>query len=204
MLNDVFEHFKRNYPNDDILYQSHANLKKKLEMFQSFSAGDEPQKDQNKGNKQEKKKGFMGYALPQELEKAIKMKGYKEPTPIQKKTIPLIMDGRDVVACSRTGSGKTAAFLIPILARLRKHSTTVGTRCLIILPTRELALQVLLSISPFKISLSFRMVFLSGRVILWWLFLGKKRDETERLPPLSNSSWSSWTSLTFCWWEAMD
>lgn len=52
-------------------------------------------------------------------------KGYNNPTPVQRKTIPLIMAGNDVVAMARTGSGKTAAFLIPMIERLKSHSTTV-------------------------------------------------------------------------------
>jgi len=52
-------------------------------------------------------------------------KGFKLPTPIQRKTIPLIMDGNDVVAMARTGSGKTAAFLIPMLEKLKSHSAKV-------------------------------------------------------------------------------
>jgi len=71
--------------------------------------------------------------------KAIKQKGFKIPTPIQKKAIPLIMEGCDVVACSRTGSGKTGAFLIPMINRLKSHSNIVGTRAVIVVPSRELA-----------------------------------------------------------------
>lgn len=56
--------------------------------------------------------------------------------------IPLILDGKDVVAMARTGSGKTAAFLIPLFEKLKSHLTT-GARSLILSPTRELALQTL-------------------------------------------------------------
>lgn len=73
--------------------------------------------------------------------KAVLQKGYKVPTPIQRKCIPLIMQGQDVVGMARTGSGKTAAFLIPLLERLKSHSAKVGARALVLSPSRELAMQ---------------------------------------------------------------
>lgn len=76
------------------------------------------------------------------LFKAIQKKGYKQPTPIQRKTIPLLRAGNDVLAMARTGSGKTAAYLIPLIERLKVHSVRVGIRALVIAPTRELALQI--------------------------------------------------------------
>lgn len=75
--------------------------------------------------------------------KSIARKGYKLPTPIQRKGIPPIMEGRDVVGMARTGSGKTAAFVVPMIERLRMHSAQVGARALILSPSRELALQTL-------------------------------------------------------------
>jgi len=60
------------------------------------------------------------------LMKAIARKGYKNPTPIQRKTIPAIMDGRDVVGMARTGSGKTACFVLPMVEKLKIHSAKVG------------------------------------------------------------------------------
>lgn len=53
----------------------------------------------------------------------------------------MIIEGRDVVACSKTGSGKTAAFLIPLINMLKEHSKVVGIRALIVSPSRELAIQ---------------------------------------------------------------
>jgi len=67
--------------------------------------------------KKAKKKGFESLDLEDNLLRAIKLKGYKVPTAIQKKVIPLFLEGRDVIASARTGSGKTAAFLIPLIAR---------------------------------------------------------------------------------------
>ncbi len=94
-------------------------------------------------NKKKKSGGFQSMNLIYPVYKAILNKGFNVPTPIQRKTIPLILEGRDVIASSKTGSGKTAAFMIPLLNRLKGHSTIVGTRALILLPTRELALQVI-------------------------------------------------------------
>ncbi|KAH7729314.1 ATP-dependent RNA helicase DDX54 [Aphelenchoides avenae] len=72
--------------------------------------------------------------------KGIQKMGYKQPTPIQRKAIPPIMDGKDVVGMSRTGSGKTAAFVVPMLQKLKQRDT-MGCRALLLSPTRELALQ---------------------------------------------------------------
>ena len=94
---------------------------------------------QNKKTK--KAKGFKVFHLTEEIYQGIKNIGYKNPTPIQKKIIPEIMSGFNIIAHSRTGSGKTAAFLLPMLAKLKKHSQIVGTRCLILSPVRDLAYQ---------------------------------------------------------------
>jgi superfamily II DNA/RNA helicase len=67
---------------------------------------------------------------------------FKEQPIFNFQTIPLIMDGCDVVAMARTGSGKTACFLIPLLEKLRTRVGTAGARALILSPTRELAVQV--------------------------------------------------------------
>nr|XP_023017464.1 ATP-dependent RNA helicase DDX54 [Leptinotarsa decemlineata] len=94
-----------------------------------------------KGNK--KSGGFQSMNLNYNVLKGIIKRGYKQPTPIQRKTIPLIMEGRDLVAMARTGSGKTAAFLIPMFEKLKVRSAKAGARALILSPTRELALQTL-------------------------------------------------------------
>ena len=67
--------------------------------------------------------------------------GYTEPTPIQAKAIPLAMTGRDLIASASTGTGKTAAFLIPVLQQLAGTETGV-LRVVVLTPTRELALQI--------------------------------------------------------------
>lgn len=96
-----------------------------------------------KGRTVKKGGGFQAMGLNANLLKAIARKGFSVPTPIQRKTIPLLLDQKDVVGMARTGSGKTAAFLIPMVEKLRAHNTQVGARALILSPSRELALQTL-------------------------------------------------------------
>ncbi|XP_063310785.1 ATP-dependent RNA helicase DDX54 [Pelobates fuscus] len=95
-------------------------------------------------NKKKKKSGgFQSMGLSYPVFKGVMKKGYKVPTPIQRKVIPVILDGKDVVAMARTGSGKTACFLIPMFEKLKAHSAQTGVRALVLSPTRELALQTL-------------------------------------------------------------
>ncbi|KAI3362306.1 hypothetical protein L3Q82_012623 [Scortum barcoo] len=95
-------------------------------------------------NKKKKKSGgFQSMGLSYPVYKGIMKKGYKVPTPIQRKTIPVILDGKDMVAMARTGSGKTAAFLVPMFEKLKAPQAQTGARALILTPTRELALQTM-------------------------------------------------------------
>ncbi|EGT48599.1 hypothetical protein CAEBREN_09605 [Caenorhabditis brenneri] len=94
----------------------------------------------SQNRKHKKAGGWQQLGLDHTIFKAIEKKGFSQPTPIQRKTIPCIMDGKDVVAMSRTGSGKTAAFVIPMLQKLKGRDTK-GIRALMVSPTRELALQ---------------------------------------------------------------
>lgn len=87
---------------------------------------------------------FAAMGLSGPVLSGVSRMNYRLPTPIQRRTLPLTLGGRDVVAMARTGSGKTAAFLIPILERLQKHSAAAsGPRALVLAPTRELAQQTL-------------------------------------------------------------
>ncbi|HEY1789224.1 MAG TPA: DEAD/DEAH box helicase [Verrucomicrobiae bacterium] len=83
---------------------------------------------------------FSKLGLAQPVMDGVKAMGYVEPTPIQLRAIPLILTGRDVIGSAQTGTGKTAAFALPILSKLGEHSH--GPRALILEPTRELAAQV--------------------------------------------------------------
>jgi ATP-dependent RNA helicase RhlE len=85
---------------------------------------------------------FSSLKLHSSLLKAVKEMGFARPTPIQTDAIPPALSGRDVLACAMTGSGKTVAFLLPVLNQLLASSRR-GTRALILTPTRELAAQIL-------------------------------------------------------------
>ena len=82
---------------------------------------------------------FSQLGLNDALAFAVQEMGYVEPTPIQKQAIPVVLRGGDVIGSAQTGTGKTAAFALPIIQRLAAHGSL---RCLILEPTRELALQV--------------------------------------------------------------
>lgn len=84
---------------------------------------------------------FRDLGLPAVLTDKCEQMGYTEPTPIQKQAIPVVLEGGDLIACAETGTGKTAAFLLPILQKLNNGKRPVGTKVLILAPTRELANQ---------------------------------------------------------------
>ncbi|HEX4575218.1 MAG TPA: DEAD/DEAH box helicase [Gemmatimonadales bacterium] len=89
---------------------------------------------------------FNALGLAPELVRAVAEEGYERPTPIQLEAIPLALAGRDLIGSAQTGTGKTAAFMLPILQRLAPQATSGHTlRALILVPTRELAEQVLQS-----------------------------------------------------------
>jgi ATP-dependent RNA helicase RhlE len=85
---------------------------------------------------------FAILGLGSKLAQALKEKGYVEPTPIQAKAIPAILSGRDVIGVAQTGTGKTAAFVLPLLEKLAATPPQRTMRALVIAPTRELAAQI--------------------------------------------------------------
>jgi len=82
---------------------------------------------------------FADFAIEESLKKNIIGKGYVHPTPIQDQAIPYVLEGRDIVGIANTGTGKTAAFLVPLIDKVLKHR---DERVLIMVPTRELAIQI--------------------------------------------------------------
>lgn len=110
---------------------------------------------------------FTKLGLSAPILKAIKEQGYDTPTPIQKKSIPIIIEGRDVLAAAQTGTGKTAGFTLPLLERLYQSTPAMQKmqiRCLVLTPTRELALQVEQSISDYGKHTPFKSCVIFGGV----------------------------------------
>ena len=85
---------------------------------------------------------FAGLGLSKAALSAVKKLGYTDPTPVQEQTIPLVLEGRDVVAAASTGTGKTAAFLLPTMSTLPRAQRGCGPKMLVVSPTRELASQI--------------------------------------------------------------
>lgn len=85
---------------------------------------------------------FEQFDIDQRVIDGVKAMGYTTPTPIQEQAIPTVLEGRDVLGLAQTGTGKTAAFMLPILHRLSQEKTSRGVRALVIAPTRELAEQI--------------------------------------------------------------
>ena len=93
---------------------------------------------------------FDKLGLSNQLESGLDMMGFEKATPIQEKAIPIILQGKDLIACAQTGTGKTAAFVLPILSLLSKKKQENNVKALIIAPTRELAKQIDMQIEGFS------------------------------------------------------
>jgi ATP-dependent RNA helicase RhlE len=108
---------------------------------------------------------FADLQLCAPLEKAVQNAGYVTPTPIQQQAIPVVMTGRDVFGIAQTGTGKTAAFGLPILHRLfNEGPVKFGPRVLILAPTRELAIQINENLMTYAKGMRIRTVVLLGGV----------------------------------------
>ncbi len=111
---------------------------------------------------------FAELGLSPEVLKAVEELGYASPTPIQAAAIPVVLSGRDILAAAQTGTGKTAAFTLPLLSRLRAHANNSASpamhpvRALILTPTRELADQVSASVAQYNKYLPLRSTVVFG------------------------------------------
>ena len=85
---------------------------------------------------------FSEFNFLPELQEGIEASNYENATPVQEQVIPPILAGRDVIASAQTGTGKTAAFLLPVMNQLLKNHVDGQTGALIVVPTRELAIQI--------------------------------------------------------------
>jgi ATP-dependent RNA helicase RhlE len=110
---------------------------------------------------------FHGFGLAAPLNTALARLGFARPTPIQAQAIPPLMTGRDLVGIAQTGTGKTAAFALPILNKLatdRRHAPRGGARVLVLSPTRELASQIAQSFRDLSDGLSLKIAVVFGGV----------------------------------------
>ncbi|MDH3901186.1 MAG: DEAD/DEAH box helicase, partial [Gammaproteobacteria bacterium] len=111
---------------------------------------------------------FDTLGLSAELLRAVAEQGYSEPTPVQRQAIPVILQGRDILAGAQTGTGKTAGFTLPLLQRLsacpRQRQGRRPVRALILTPTRELAAQVAESVDTYGRHLSLTSAVIFGGV----------------------------------------
>jgi ATP-dependent RNA helicase DeaD len=106
--------------------------------------------------------GFVDLDLRPELLQVLSGLGYEEPTPIQREAIPLLMRGSDVLAQAATGTGKTAAFALPVLQRLAAGRTGTRPAALVLVPTRELAVQVSQAFHRYGTALGVRVLPIYG------------------------------------------
>ncbi len=104
---------------------------------------------------------FENLKLKQQILEAISYMGFESATPIQQKAIPIILKNKDIIACAQTGTGKTGAFVLPILNKLIDKRTP-GTDTLIIVPTRELAIQIEQQIEGFSYFVSASSIAVYG------------------------------------------
>ena len=112
---------------------------------------------------------FQNMRLHEPIVNAIVAQGYEEPTPIQSEAIPAAMNGRDILGCAQTGTGKTCAFAVPILHRLAQdedaaHGRRRPPRALVLCPTRELAMQIGESFENYGSKLNLRHTVVYGGV----------------------------------------
>ncbi|XMB72290.1 DEAD/DEAH box helicase [Mycoplasmatota bacterium WC30] len=105
--------------------------------------------------------------------KSIKTQGYSIPTPIQERAIPILLEKKDIIGSAQTGTGKTAAFAIPILQNITESGRRDGIKALIITPTRELAMQIKASFDGYGSNLPLKTVVIFGGV--------KQKAQTDRL-----------------------
>ncbi len=114
---------------------------------------------------------FKDFGLVEAVERGVESMGYVDPTPIQLRAIPIILAGKDLMGSAQTGTGKTAAFALPILTMLKEHG---ACRCLILEPTRELAAQVETAFRDYARYMNIEVALIQGGVAF-----GKQREDLK-------------------------
>ncbi len=157
-----FPYMPRDLP---ILRKSSASMKKQTPESNSQSRPTATPADLTVGT-ENSPSAFDRLGLAPELLRAIKDQGYTQPTPIQAQAIPIVLQGKDVMAGAQTGTGKTAGFTLPLLQRLLDNPIENGRRprALVLTPTRELAAQVEESVETYGKYLSLRSAVIFGGV----------------------------------------
>jgi ATP-dependent RNA helicase RhlE len=117
---------------------------------------------------------FLEFGLSESVIHGVQSMGYVDPSPIQLRAFPIVLSGRDLIASAQTGTGKTAAFGLPILTKLGKHRPGGSPRCLILEPTRELAAQVDTAFRDFS-----RFNDLTVSVMYGGVGYGKQREDLK-------------------------
>ncbi len=141
---------------------------------------------------------FADFQVLQILKDNISKKGYVTPTPIQDQAIPAILDGRDIIATANTGTGKTAAFLIPLIHRIASKQ---AKRALIVTPTRELAAQIQDEFNSLKNNMPLRSVLCIGAMSMHTQIIGLKSKPAfvigtpGRLKDLANQRYLDFSSF---------
>jgi ATP-dependent RNA helicase RhlE len=110
---------------------------------------------------------FSDLPLLPAIQAAVKKAGYESPTPIQAKAIPHLLEGKDLLGCAQTGTGKTAAFALPIIQRIVESRFRVSPKqvnCLVLTPTRELALQIFESFKDYSAGVPLKTAVVYGGV----------------------------------------
>ena len=116
---------------------------------------------------------FKKLEIIEPILQAIKTEGYEKPSPIQEHAIPILLSGKDIMGSAQTGTGKTAAFAIPILQNIMKNTRGNGIKALILTPTRELAMQIKESFDNYGKNLPLKTVVIFGGV--------KQRSQVDKL-----------------------
>src|SRR5947199_7102884 len=118
---------------------------------------------------------FNNFGLSPDVVRGTQAMGFVEPTPIQLRAFPIVLAGKDLIGTAQTGTGKTAAFALPILTLLAKHGVRQRPECLVLEPTRELAAQVETAFRDYGRFTDLRVALVHGGV-----GYGKQREELKR------------------------